>query len=435
MRMILRHPGFRLLFGGLLASMVAESILLLALAIWVKDLTGSNGMAGGTIFASVAPMLVAPLVGWVVDRFRRRPFFVAANLVTALLLTPLFVVRGADDVWMIYLVAAMYGLSYIALNAGLSGLIRSVVPVELLAEANGALQTVKQGLRLFGPLAGAGLYAAVGGWALAAIGISGFVVAAAVVRFVPNPERAPRPEAGRLAGLGAGVRHLGGHPALRRAVVGTSLALLAMGLSESLIFAYVDQGLRRDPAFVGVLVTIQGAGGLLGGLFSARVVRRLGEVGVLAAGTGVFAPAMLALVYPELGLAVVALVLAGIALPLIMVGMHTLLQRCTPQPMLGRVTAAEEALVTGPQSLSIGFGALLVDVVDYRLLFLLMAVAVAGASGYLWAGRGLSTPEDRTQEYPDDRMPRLPGQRLPTSLPEPMVPELGVAAGGTALCR
>ena len=43
MRTVLRRPDFRLLFGGLLASMTAESILLLALAIWVKDLTGSNG--------------------------------------------------------------------------------------------------------------------------------------------------------------------------------------------------------------------------------------------------------------------------------------------------------------------------------------------------------------------------------------------------------
>lgn len=163
MRTVLRRPDFRLLFGGLLASMTAESILLLALAIWVKDLTGSDGLAGATIFAVVAPMTLAPLVGWFVDRYPRRPFFVAANLVTAVLLTPLFAVRDAGDVWLVYAVAALYGLSYIALSAALSGLIRQLVPVELLAEANGALQTVRQGLRLIGPLAGAALYTAIGG--------------------------------------------------------------------------------------------------------------------------------------------------------------------------------------------------------------------------------------------------------------------------------
>ena len=75
--------------------------------------------------------------------------------------------------------AALYGLSYITLSAVLSGLIRQIVPVELLAEANGVLQTVRQGLRLVGPLAGAALYAAVGGWVLAVIGMVGFLSAAA----------------------------------------------------------------------------------------------------------------------------------------------------------------------------------------------------------------------------------------------------------------
>ncbi|MBM0238468.1 MFS transporter, partial [Micromonospora sp. ATA32] len=191
MRTVLRRPEFRLLFGALLASMAAESILLLALAIWVKDLTGSDGQAGATIFAIIAPMVLAPLVGWVVDRYRRRPFFIVTNLGTAVLLTPLFAVHDRADVWIIYGVAALYGLSYITLSAVLSGLIRQLVPSDLLAEANGVLQTVRQGLRLVGPLAGAALYAAVGGWLLAALAMTGFLVAAAVVGLLPVTEAAP----------------------------------------------------------------------------------------------------------------------------------------------------------------------------------------------------------------------------------------------------
>ncbi|GAB3858681.1 hypothetical protein GCM10029963_58740 [Micromonospora andamanensis] len=89
MRTVLSRPDFRLLFGGLLASMTAESVLLLALAVWVKDLTGSDGLAGATIFVLLVPRTLAPLVGWFVDRYPRRPFFVVTNLATALLLTPL----------------------------------------------------------------------------------------------------------------------------------------------------------------------------------------------------------------------------------------------------------------------------------------------------------------------------------------------------------
>ncbi|SBT47160.1 MFS transporter [Micromonospora auratinigra] len=413
MRTVLRRPDFRLLFVAVLASMAAESVLLLALAVWVKDLTGSDGLAGATIFAIIAPMTLAPLVGWLVDRYPRRPFFVAANLATAVLLSPLFLVRDRADVRIVYVVAALYGLSYIMLSAVLSGLIRQLVPSELLPDANGVLQTVRQGLRLVGPLAGAALYAAVGGWLLVALAMTGFLTAAAVVGPLRVAETGvPAADPRRPGELAAGLRHLAGEAALRRALLGYGLGSLVMGFTESLIFAYVDQGLHRDVAFVGVLVTVQGIGGLVGGLLSATVVRRVGEVGALAAGVTLFGPAALALAYPRLWLGVLALLLAGLSLPLTMVGLHTLIQRRTPSGLLGRVSAASDALVSGPQAVSIGTGALLVGVLDYRLLFVLVGLVTTAAGGYLWHGRRLSPP---TPPTPPVRLPRP--RRAPTAAP------------------
>ncbi|MEW2381671.1 MFS transporter [Micromonospora sp. NPDC047707] len=410
MRTVLRRPDFRLLFAGLLASMAAESILLLALAVWVKELTGSDGRAGATIFAIIAPMTLAPLVGWFVDRVPRRPFFVGTNLVTAILLTPLLAVRDSGDVWIIYLVAALYGLSYVTLSALLSGLIRQLVPAELLADANGVLQTVRQGLRLVGPLAGAGLYAAAGGWLLTGAAMAGFLTAGAVVGLLRVTETPREPREPRWpAGLGDGLRHLAGEPALRRALLGYGLGSLVMGFSESLIFAYVDQGLRRDAAFVGVLVTVQGIGGLVGGLLSPGVVRRVGEVGALAAGVALFGPAALALAYPSLWLGFGAVLLAGVSLPLTMVGLHTLIQRRTPPGLIGRVAAASEAVVSGPQAFSIGAGALLVGVFDYRLLFATVGLATLVAGGYLWHGRALTPPPARSR--PPVPLPRRPVEK------------------------
>ncbi|MDG4793830.1 MFS transporter [Micromonospora sp. WMMD1082] len=440
MRSVLSRPDFRLLFGGLLASMTAESILLLALAVWVKDLTGSDALAGATIFVIIAPRVFAPLVGWFVDRYPRRPFFVATNLATALLLTPLLAVRDAGDMWIIYAVAALYGLSNLTVGAVLSRLVRELVPSELLGEANGALQTVRQGLRLIGPLAGAGLYVTLGGWLLTAVGMAGFLVAALVVG-VPwmgasRADRATRVGGwsrvgGRPAGpapgsttqlrwpgeLVAGLRHLAGEPALRRALVGYGLGSLVMGFTESLIFAYVDRGLDREPAFVGVLLTVQGIGGLVGGLFSAAVLRRVGELGALAAGVALFGPAALMLAYPNLWLGFVAVLMAGLSLPLTQVGLHTLVQRRTPPELLGRVAAAAEAVVRCPQALSIGLGALLVGVLDYRLVFALVGLATLLAGNYLWRGRHLSPPPGPPAH------PRVPAPR-----PSPEAREVEVGA-------
>ncbi|WP_216592878.1 MFS transporter [Verrucosispora sioxanthis] len=416
MRTVLSRPDFRLLFGGLLASMTAESILLLALAVWVKDLTGSDGLAGATIFVVLAPRMLAPLVGWFVDRYPRRPCFVVTNLATALLLTPLLAVRDAADLWLIYAVAAAYGLSNLTVGAVLSRLVRELVPPDLLGEANGALQTARQGLRLIGPLAGAGLYVALGGWPLAVVGMAGFLVAAVVVGAPRATTRAPGPSAVLPAdGVGhrprwasellAGLRHLVGEPALRRALLGYGLGSLVMGFTESLIFAYVDRGLGREPAFVGVLFTVQGIGGLVGGLLSATVLRRVGELGALAVGVALFGPAALLLAYPNLWLGLAAVLMAGLSLPLALVGLHTLIQRRTPPELLGRVAAAAEAAVRCPQAFSIGLGALVVALLDYRLVFASVGLATLLAGNYLWRGRHLSPPPGPPTG------PRVPAQR------------------------
>lgn len=396
MTTLLARREFRTLFLALAVSMLAESVLVLALGIWVKDLTGSDGLAGLTFLALSAPMLVAPLAGWVVDRIPRRAVFVSLNLFTAVLLLPLLAVRQASDLWIIYAVSAGYGLSYIVLSATVSALVPELVPVDLLPDANSVLQTVKQALRLIGPLLGAGLFSLLGGARLAVVCAVCFALAAVGGMLLSGRKavQASQPP-GRLtwaSEVGAGFRYLASEPALRKVVLCSALSMIGLGMGESLYFAYVDQGLGRDATFLGVLVSAQGVGGVVGGLASARTVRWFGEVGAVAFGVALFALGSLALVHPALWLALPASVLIGMGLPVSMVGMNTLLQRRTPADLLGRTAVAVDALVSGPQALAIGLGALLVGVVDYRLLFGATGLAMVFVAGTLWLGRRLTPP-------------------------------------------
>jgi MFS family permease len=420
MRTVMRRPDFRRLFAGLVVSMTAESMLILVLAIWVKGLTGSDSLAAATIFAIVAPMTLAPLVGWFVDRFRRKPFLIGANLTIAVLLTPLLLVTDHTDLWIIFTVAALYGLSYIAIAASIQGLIKQVVPHDLLAEANGALQTVKQGLRLVGPLGGAGLYTLFHASVVAMIASAAFVLAAAVIATIPVREA--RPEPGQLHWLTeavAGARHLFGERALRRLVAGVALTVLAFGFAEALLFAYVDHGLNRPEAFLGVLSAALGAGGIAGGLSASTVIRRFGEIGAAGLGTGIVAAGVFAFTYPHLLLGLAAAPVIGFGVPLLVVSLHTLLQRRTPQRLMGRTVAAVEMLVVGPQTLAIGAGAVLVGIFDYRLLFVLVGAVVAMAACYVWLGRQLSTPEPAATE-PAATEPAATEPATPnTSVPQP----------------
>lgn len=56
---------------GVVVSGFGSSAMWLVSGIWVKDLTGSNGLAALCVFALWAPTLVGPVLGVLADRTRR----------------------------------------------------------------------------------------------------------------------------------------------------------------------------------------------------------------------------------------------------------------------------------------------------------------------------------------------------------------------------
>ena len=140
MRAAFAQPGFTRLFAGLSTSMLGDSIMLLVLSIWVKTLTGSSAMAGFTFFFMCIPAIFAPLVGVWIDRMKRKPMLVWGNVLSAVAVLPLLLVRDADDVWIIWTVAGLYGISFVVLPAGLNGLLKELMPEQMLVDANSSIR-------------------------------------------------------------------------------------------------------------------------------------------------------------------------------------------------------------------------------------------------------------------------------------------------------
>jgi MFS family permease len=380
MRRLLARRDMRLYVAGQALSLFGDTSLWLALGIWAKTLTGSSGAAGLVIFALVAPQLAAPAAGVLVDRVRRRPLLIATNLATGAVVLALLAVHGRGQLWLIYAVAGLYGASYTVLGSGQSALLACLLPGAELAEANGLLQTLREGQRLIAPLAGAGLFSAVGGGAVAVLDAATFAVAAAALALMRVDEPAP---VARDRDLVAGARHLLRTVALRQMVVACAVALAVMGFSETLVFAITDQGLHRPPSFVGVLMAVQGVGAVAGAMTAARVDRRLGE-GVLAGlGMALVAAGALLTTGGSLAPVLAGTVVFGAGGPWVVVGAVTLLQRLTPGELQGRVYSAADLLLGAPQTASIAAGAALVAAVGYRELLVAEAAVFAIAGAYL----------------------------------------------------
>jgi len=416
MKAAFHQRGFTLLFGGLLASMVGDSLMLIVLAVWVKDLTGSNGAAGLTFFFLAAPALVAPFAGVYVDRIKRRTLLIWGNAASAVAVAPLLLVQDAGDVWIVYAVAVLYGVSFVVLPAALNGLLKEMLPDDLLVDANATLSTTKEALRLVGPLAGAGLFTLFGGGGVAVIDGLSFVAAAVAIAALGVREDAPQREETKWRDeLLAGIRHIRADRVLTHTLIAVGVSLLVIGFMESAVFAMVD-AFDRSASFVGVVVSVQGVGAVLGGVTSARIIRRLGEsrsiaasLVTLASGLGICAAA------PSLAGIYVGVVVLGYALPVFIVAFNTMLQRRTPNRLMGRVSAATEVVLGTPQACSIAVGALLVGLISYRTIYWICAAVIVASAGYLLiALRGsaqLETPTER------DADPSVPAPDAPTDVP------------------
>ena len=397
MRALLADRNTRLLLAGQTLSAFGDWAMLIVLAIWMKSLTGSSALAGLTFFTFAAGALLAPLGGLLADRVRRRPLMIVADCALGAIVLLLLLVHDRSDAWLLYGVAFSYGALGTVFYPARAALLKVMLPEELLGEANGVLTATREGLRIIAPLAGAGLYAVLGGGAVAILDSATFAASVFFLSRMRVREEKPEPSEHRFTQeVTAGLRHVWETLPLRQIVSGVAVALLVVGFSETLIFS-VLAALGKPPSFFGVMATIQGVGSIAGGVTAAAVLRRVGEVRLVGMGLALFALADLCLIAPSLGVVLAAGPFAGVGVAWAIVGFSTALQTRTPLAIQGRVSAAADLTLSIAQTTSIATGAILSTVVDYRILFVVMAALVLASAGYLLTRRE-PTPAPATME-------------------------------------
>ncbi|MFC7984737.1 MFS transporter [Streptomyces sp. NPDC057336] len=365
---VLRDRNAGLYLAGVVVSGFGTSALWLAAGVWVKDLTGSDGLAALSVLAMWAPTLVGPALGTLADRTRRRPLLIGTSLLMAALLLTLFAVDSPDTLWLLFAVLFVYGAAGVVHDAAESALVASAVDTRLLGDFNGLRMTANEGMKLVAPAAGAGLYAAYGGASVALLDAATFVLAAGLYAALRGREARPeRPTVNWRRQTAEGARYLWDHPRLRPLVLAGGVTMLCAGVNGATAYAVVD-ALGHSPAYAGALYAVQGAGSVVVGLLAGPALRRLGGRRFAAAGIALLAVAATARAAPYDAVALASGAAIGAGLPAVLIASLTAVQHETPGALLGRVTATAGSLVLAPNVLGLAAGAVLVETVDLRLL-------------------------------------------------------------------
>ncbi|WP_106814476.1 MFS transporter [Microbacterium timonense] len=374
--------GFPRLAAAWVATNLGDSALYLMIAVWVKELTGSDVAAGFVFVALGFPAVLAPFIGMMADRMPRRRLLVFNNVALVPVVLALLLVSDASRLWLVYLVVFLYSAAGYVTASAQAGIIRAMLHDDQLASGNGVLSTIDNGLRLVSPLIGTALYVWLGAPAVIVLTASCFAVAAVIVATLPVGGSAPEPEQRKsyLRELVAGFGQLFAPHTLRVVTIAAAIGFGATGLLNIVVFPALD-AMHADPAAIGVLVPIQGAGAVLGGIASATVVTRAGEGRATALGLVLVAAGSVPFAFESVWLAGVGMFVMGVGIPVTVVAFATLRQRLTPDRLQGRTGAAANVIVNLPQTLVSIVGAGLLTVVDFRVLIWVTVGAVLGGAG------------------------------------------------------
>jgi MFS family permease len=236
----------------------------------------------------VAALLVGLVAGAWVDRLRRRPVLIWADLGRAALLgsIPLAALGGWLTLAQVFAVSASAAVLTTFFDVADRAYLPTVVGRADLVRANGALAATSAAME-FASFGVAGFLVSLLTAPIAiAIDAISFIVSAVLLGSIRRPEPPPPPVASRepvVHEIREGLRLVTHDPVLRGLAWGT-MGLAAMwGVFGATWLLFVTDDLHLDPATVGVVAALGGFGSLLGALLAQRATRRFGVGPVLIA--------------------------------------------------------------------------------------------------------------------------------------------------------
>jgi MFS family permease len=190
---VLRHRDFRYLWLAQSSSVIGDCIVIVALALFVIELTGSATDLGLVLAASSLPLVAFLLLGGVwADRLPRHRVMVVTDLVRFTLhaLLAALIFTGAVRIWQLIAIEALFGTAEAFFRPAANGLLPQTVPEEEIQQAQG-LSSLSNNIGEFaGPALATALVLGLGaGWAFA-LDAATFLLSAALLSRVRPRRRA-----------------------------------------------------------------------------------------------------------------------------------------------------------------------------------------------------------------------------------------------------
>ena len=412
-----RNRDFLRLWAAQSVSSFGQQITELAIPLTAALLLHASPVQMGLLgYAQYVPYLLIGLFAGVwVDRLKRRPLLVTADLARAALLLaiPVTALLGQLRLVEIYLVVLAVGMLTVVFDVAYNAFVPVLVERAELLDANAKLAFSSSTAQVAGPALGGILVQVFAApFAIAANAVT-FGVSALFVRGI-RASGQPAARHGRSRSVWTdiheGLRAVWTNRTQRVLMLCGFVSNFALDINLAVSMLFLVRELALPPAIVGVVYGCYSAGAVAGSLLAGRLSRRLGIgpallVGQSLSGVGALGMSLASgsrfAAAAELG---AALLLWGVGTLVWLVNSMSLRQEITPAHLLGRVMATVRFVSWGLAP----FGFLVGGVVG-QLTGLRSALVMAGAIILLSAVWLALSPVARLRRAEEASAPQVSG--------------------------
>ena len=358
---------FAKLWAGQTVSEVCSRITREGLPLTALLILHANAAQMGVLSAisSAAVFIFGLGAGVLVDRWKKRPVMIAADLGRAVLLglVPLAAFAHVLSITALMMVAALAGTLTVLFDVAYQSYLPVLVRSEELLESNKRLSLSSSAAEMLGPaMAGVLVQAMTAPLAILLDAIS-FLLSAFSLAIIRKPETAPERRGVDVPLVSEaldGMRFIWHHPALRALLLRSVTAFLAMGFIFPLYLLNAIRVVHLSTSALGLSIALGGAGGLVGASVAGRLSTRYG-LGRTFWGTAVLIGCTQCLIplssqFPHAGFILLCLqqFIGDMMWTIYIVNETTLRQLLAPEQVMGRVNAGMQLASRG----MLPFGAL-----------------------------------------------------------------------------
>ena len=342
----LRYRNFRLMWIGSFFSSAGQWIQQVTIGWVVYDITGSRALLGAINGVRSVPMLfLSPISGVAADRLNRKGLMIATQVFLTVMsfLLAIDIVLGKLEIWHLFVFTFLSGAAWAFNMPVRQSVVFDLVPRHVFPNAFALNSVAFNFTRILGPTAAGFLILWLGpqgNFFVQGIAYLLITISLMMVVLPKNLARDGKKKENVMKSLTEGFHYVAKGPVIR--------TLMFMGLFPvffvfpymALLPVFAKDVFHGGPRAYGLLLSVSGVGGVLGGLFTAslgkfekRGILQLVSMFLFGAGVVLFS------FMNNLWAGAIVLIITGFSQMVFMTINQTLLQTNIPDELRGRVTS------------------------------------------------------------------------------------------------